>query len=347
MQKDEWNNSKLQKSSTNSSLQQGSSSSDDALAIDVVPVTHRHIKAPRILESESGYHPTDFLHQFDRKIKSEEAQKKKLQDLMRVKTDSSVIIQTDTDDEVLHSSCSAGAMRGGGLGKTASPRLTRTTSYTGHTERRQRAPDVSMMASMAEKMPILPQQYRPNRPPPYKEAVERREMMKSGAEVSEIERIKQTMNSARAKQLYAKSVQQFEQEKGDTNRQDTASAGTTIETESTSNGVKPASGTITHGSVHNNNNTIGVVTTSNKKIVIKRAASTKLPASKPVEASTSSNDIFYQPASSQSSSKATANSSSLTNSFYRPTRPPPYKEAMKRKTSKPDLIDSLGGESLV
>lgn len=344
MDKDDWNKSKLLKSSTNSSLQQGSSSSDDALAIDAVPVTRRYISAPRFLESESGHAPTDFLQQFNRKIKSEEAEKKKIQELMRVKTDPSVMIQTDTDDEIVHSSLTTAALRRAQQSKntssTGSPRITRTTSYAGRSERRQRAPtaDVNMVASMAEKMPIMPQQYRPNRPPPYEKAVER---------VSEIERIKQTVNSARAKQLYAKSVQIFEQEKNDNVQPLPAAAGGITDTESISSSNSQTNLISTHQ--YTNNNTIGVVKTSDKKIVIKRASSTKLPPRKHTDTNTSSNNIFYQPAGSShtAGSKASVSSASLANSFYRPTRPPPYKEAMKRKTSKPDLIDSLGGESLV
>lgn len=340
MKTDDWTKSKLLKSSTNSSLQQGSSSSDDALAIDAVPITRRLISAPRFLESESGHAPTDFLQQFNRKIKSEEAEKKKIQELMRVKTDPSVIIQTDTDDEVIHSSLTSAALRRAQQSKntsTGSPRITRTTSYTGRSERRQRVPtaDVNMVASMAEKMPIMPSQYRPNRPPPYEKAVER---------VSEIERIKQTVNSARAKQLYAKSVQLFEQGKSDIVRPSIAADGMTTDTESI---TSSNSQTNLISTLHNNNNTIGVVKTSDKRIVIKRASSTKLPPRKHTDTSTSSNNIFYQPGSSLASSKASVSSASLANSFYRPTRPPPYKVAVNRKASKPDLIDSLGGESLV
>lgn len=322
------------------------------MAIDVVPVTHRHINNPRTLESESGHAPTDFLRQFDRKIKSEEAQKKKIQELMRVKTDPSVIIQTDTDDEVIHSSkitAQRAARRSNSPSARSPNRITRTTSYAGRSERR-RAPvtdlSMSMTASMAEKMPIMPQQYRPNRPPPYKEAVERREKMKTGPEVSEIERIKQTVNSARAKQLYAKSLQKYEKEKNEPSRPSTATnTATNTDTESITSVSSQSNMAMVN--LHNNNNTIGVVKTSDKKIVIKRASSTKLPPRKHTDISTSSTNIFYQPSTSNSAGKASVSSASLASSFYRPTRPPPYKEAMKRKTSKPDLIDSLGGESLV
>ena len=103
--------------------------------------------------------------------------------------------------------------------------------------------------------------------------------------------------------------------------------------------------------IHDNNNTIGIVKTDDKKIVIKRASSTKTPRH---NINKEHSNIFYQPdisgghnskpISMLSVNRGSNQSSSI---FYRPTQPPPYKEALKQRTVKPDLIDSLGGESLV
>lgn len=280
-------------------MHQGSSSSDDNL-IDMV--THRHIETPRFYESESGHHATDFLHQFQRKLQTEQQQKKAIQEVIREKT---------TDINLSHSQSTASMLQAEAQRATDQRRLARTNTFSG-TETRHRAPtDTNIIGNMAEMRPIMPQQYRPSRPPPYREALERRELIKSG--ISEIERIKQTVNSARAKQLYAKSLQLFEQQ----------------------NVAKPRLQTRqTTSSRTENNNTIGVVKTGDKKIVIKRASPRDGPGT-----------IFYQPNSTQSLKQTSTNS--LASSFYRPSEPPAYKDVMKRRNSKPDLIDSLGGESLV
>ncbi|XP_067945909.1 rho GTPase-activating protein 20-like isoform X2 [Watersipora subatra] len=344
--KNEWPSSELlQKSSTSSSLQQGSSSSDDALSTDLV--THRHINSPRILESESGHHPTDFLQQFHGKIESEEAQKKKLRELVRKRT-TIVSGNTDTEDEV-DSRQTASSLKTSGTHRlhkhnnTGTPKITRTNTYAGRTETRQRlTADVSMGANMAETRPIMPQQYRPNRPPPYREAIERKNKT---APVAEIDRIKQSVNSARAKQLYAKSVQMFEQQE---DRSSTSSSRCTTESDSHSsqNTLK------NHWTdIANNNTTVGIVETDDKKIVIKRAASTKSTSNK---ISSDHSSIFYQPGSvgghitkSTNQLPLSKSANQQTSLFYRPTQPPPYTEALKQRPIKPDLIDSLGGESLV
>lgn len=348
-QKGEWPNNDLQKSSTNSSLLQCSSSSDDALAGEVV--THRHINSPKILASESGHHPTDFLHQFNKKIQSEEIQKKRLRELVRMKTEPSITTHTDdTDDDVDQSHRQSGlasrAMfpnhRHGKHTTSGTPRVTRTNTYAGNSKTKAIPADVTMFPSMAEMQPIMPQQYRPNRPPPYREALERKEIIRSG--IPEIERMKQTINSARAKQLYHKSVQLFEQQE---NSQPNSRTTTPSLDSSHSSSSSKANMAVLSNLHLNNNNTIGIVKTDDKKFVIKRASSAKLPPRRQsMQAGDSTSSIFYQP-SSGSVYKSSPSNTTLSGSFYRPTQPPPYKEVMKRRTSKPDLIDSLGGESHV
>ncbi|KAF6036572.1 hypothetical protein EB796_005106 [Bugula neritina] len=325
----QWLNTELQKSSTNSSLQQGSSSSDDIHGQEFV--THRHINSPKFFESENGHHPRDFLQQFTNKIESEELQKKRLRELVRQKTEP--LLNTDTDDDdILRSAKSSSTsknfsgrhLKHSSSTSKASPKIVRTNTYGGRGDRRQRAPDVSMLPNMAETKPIMPQQYRPNRPPPYREALERKEKMKCN--VSEMEKIKQTVNSARAKQMYAQSVHLFEQG---------AKASTT--SSSVPHAADVTDSKLSQASLYNNNNTIGVVNTQDTKFIFKRSA-------KPVNVDSTSRTIFYQP---NSSHRIAAHPKSSANLFYRPTQPPPYKEAVKIRNNKPDLIDRLGGESLV
>lgn len=354
----------LHKSSTSSSLQQGSSSSDDALSTDVV--THRHINSPRILESESGHHPTDFLQQFNRRLANEEAQKKRLRELVRTRTEPAVAtaVTTDTDDDVdsakrqssiptPRGSSGHRHLKHSNSSSSTSSRVTRTNTYAGRSE--HRAPtDVNMVANMAEMAPIMPQQYRPNQPPPYRVAIERKEQIKTNG-IPEIERIKQTVNSARAKQLYAKSLQMFEQQENSQPSLPTSNAMTKSDTRLVSS--KPSATTNKNllADIPDNNNTIGIVKANDKKFVIKRASSTKTTRHNMNADLSGRSSMFYQPGSSGQtfsklgSSLNTHKSVNPTNPalFYRPTQPPPYKEALKQRTVKPDLIDSLGGESLV
>ena len=278
---------------------------------------------------------------------------------MRIRTDPAMqtTVNTDTDDDVDTSKVqsSVSAVRSSGAHhrhhrhSNSAPKITRTNTYAGRSENRQRAPaDFNISLNMAETRPIMPQQYqhRPNHPPPYMEAIERKEKNKT-TPVPEIERSKQTVNSARAKQLYAKSLQMFEQE----NNQSHPASVTTSKSDSRSTSSTTTSSSKLLTDIHDNNNTIGIVKTDDKKIVIKRASSTKTPRH---NINKEHSNIFYQPdnngghnskpISMLSVNRGSNQSSSI---FYRPTQPPPYKEALKQRTVKPDLIDSLGGESLV
>lgn len=335
-----WSSNELQKSSTNSSLQQGSSSSEDTPPT-VFDITHRHIQSPRFLESSNGSRPTDYLKQFTQKMQAEDDRKRELRQVMRNRTEMPKKVSgTPVETTPSH--------RHRLNNRLASPQITRTNTYAGRSDRKaaRKPTDINMAANMAETKPIMPQQYRPSRPPSYNEACKRNELFKSA--YSEMEMIQQTVNSARAKQLYQQSLQQYEQEN------------LTSDNQYSINGERQPSPDVpskhhhsedTVPRVQDNNNTIGVVKTSNKDIIIKRAPSTavtRLPNSSAL--SDSSSNMFYQPTSSSHSSKpspTTLSSSSLASSFYRPTQPPPYKQATQHKTTQPDLIDTLGGESLV
>lgn len=329
----------LQKSST--------SSSDDVT--HTTAIRHRHIDAPRLLEpSESGHLPTDFLKQFENSMHAKRTSKKNLQDMIVDRVERS----RHSDDEVLqqsHASTYNQRVKQLGSSQQHSPRISRTNTYAGRSEKRRRAPtDVTMHANMAETRPIMPQQYRPARPPSYNEACERKEMIKSTSNVSEIEKLKQKANSDRAKQLYMKSLQMHEQEHGSTTSSPTSSKTTTpTHSSSIKQSQHEPSSTVVDGkqkqptnSNPTNSNNNYIIKTGNKTIKLTRAI-TPVPLTSPTE------PIFYQPSNHGQSSHKQTSSSSLSNSFYRPNQPPAYKDAVHSRHVKPDLIDSLGGESMV